>query len=278
MQIGKFNLLQVSRFTDHGAYLIDQEDNEVLLPNKYVEENLSIDDEVRVFIYRDSEDRLVATTLVPLIELNGFSYLKIKDISIYGAFADWGLEKDLLVPFKEQRARMNTGRYYLLSLQIDQATDRLFATTKTNKFLESCSEDYAPTDKVDLLICERTDIGQKVIVDNRFGGIIYSSDLTRELKPGQRIDGYVYKVREDGKLDVRLDPPGRERIDASAEKLLSILEKRGRLNLTDKSHPEVIREAVGMSKKTFKQAVGSLYKQRLIELQQDQIVYLGSKD
>ncbi len=278
MRIGETNELTVSRFTDNGAYLIDADDNEVLLPNKYVPKGAEISDELEVFLYKDSEDRLIATTLHPFIKLNGFAYLKIKDVGMFGAFADWGLEKDLLIPFKEQRFRLEMDRFYLVCLCLDEATNRLYGTTKTMKHLQRCEVEYDPSEAIDVLICDATELGQKVIVDDRFDGMIYHSDILSPLKPGQRRKAYVYNTRPDGKLDLRMEPPGRARIEDSSGRILELLQRKGSLTIGDKSHPDVIREAVGMSKKTFKQAIGNLYKQRLIRIEKEKITLLKPKD
>ncbi len=271
MKLGEVNTLRVLRFTSVGAYLGDEEDNDVLLPNKYLNDDLSIDSEVEVYLYRDSEDRLVATTERPLIELYGFAYLQTKAVNFFGAFMDWGLEKDLMVPFKEQKLKFEEGRYYLVTLQLDDATDRLFASAKVHRYLEECSEDFDPKKEVELLICEQTELGVKVIVENKFSGLIFNSDISRPVTPGQRTKGYVAKVREDGKLDVRLDPTSYAKVSGSAEKILDILKRKKSIPLTDKSHPDDIRETLEMSKKTFKQAVGNLYRERLIRIEKDGI-------
>jgi uncharacterized protein len=271
MNIGEVNHLVVLRFTSVGAYLADEAGNDVLLPNKYITEDMAVEDMLDVFIYRDSEDRVVATTEQPLIELNGFSYLKVKEVNAFGAFADWGLEKDLMIPFKEQNKKLEEGMQYLTTLRLDAATDRVYGSTKTNRYLEDCFHPIDRTKPVDLMICETTDLGVKVIVDNIYSGLIYHNDISRILKRGERTTGFVYNVREDGKLDVRLDPVGDVKISESAERLLSILKVKKHLAVHDKSSPEDVRKAVGMSKKTFKQAVGSLYKERLILLEEDGI-------
>lgn len=267
--------MRVLRFTSVGAYLGDAEDNDVLLPNKYLTDDMTIDSEVDVYLYRDSEDRLVATTERPLIDLYGFAYLQTKAVNYFGAFVDWGLEKDLMVPFKEQKLKFEEGRYYLVTLQLDEATDRLFASAKVNRFLQQCTEDFDPKKEVNLLICEQTELGVKVIVENKYAGLIFNNDISRQVTPGQRTTGYVAKVREDGKLDVRLDPTSYAKVSGSAEKILEMLKKKKSIPLTDKSHPDDIRAALGMSKKTFKQAVGNLYRERLITIEKDGIYLVG---
>ncbi|MDB2656966.1 S1-like domain-containing RNA-binding protein [Crocinitomicaceae bacterium] len=271
MNLGEVNTLRVLRFTSVGAYLGDAEDNDVLLPNKYLTDDLAIDSEVEVYLYRDSEDRLVATTERPLIDLHSFAYLQTKAVNFFGAFMDWGLEKDLMVPFKEQKLKFEEGRYYLVTLQLDEATDRLFASAKVSRYLEECTEDFDPKKEVNLLICEQTDLGVKVIVENKYSGLIFNNDISRPVTPGQRTTGYVAKVREDGKLDVRLDPTSFAKVSGSSEKILEILQKKKFIPLTDKSHPDDIRESLAMSKKTFKQAIGNLYRERIIRLEKDGI-------
>ncbi|MDA9881408.1 S1-like domain-containing RNA-binding protein [Crocinitomicaceae bacterium] len=267
MKIGQVNELKLLRFTSVGAYLGDEEDNDVLLPNKYLTDDLDVDDSVEVFIYRDSEDRIVATTERPYIELFHFAYLKVKEVNFFGAFMDWGLEKDLMVPFKEQNLKFEEGRYYLVYLDLDESTDRLYGSAKVNKFLHECKKEYDPEQLIDIMICDTTDLGVKVIVDGIYSGLIFKNDISRQLKRGEKTFGYISKVREDGKLDVRLDKTSRAKISDSAQVLMEILENKKYIPLTDKSDPDEIRAVVGMSKKTFKQAVGNLYKQRLITIE-----------
>lgn len=274
MHIGEYNDLTILRFTSVGAYLGDDEDNDVLLPNKYLTDELEIGEEIRVFLYKDSEDRIVATTETPLIKKGEFAYLKVSEVNFYGAFLDWGLEKELMVPFKEQNQRMEEGKYYLVTLQLDHATERLFASMKVNKYLLPCEDQILLNKEVDLLVCETTDLGQKVIVENTYQGIIFRNDISKPIKRGDRIKGYIFNIREDGKLDIRLEPPGFVKFDEASEKILEILKKDKVLHLSDKSDPDDIREMVGMSKKTFKQAIGKLYKERLI-LIEDSLVRIA---
>ena len=275
MKIGEFNELTVLRFTSVGAYLGDEEDNDVLLPNKYLTDEMDLDDELTVFVYRDSEDRAVATTETPYIKLNGFAYLKVTAVNHFGAFVDWGLEKELMIPFKEQNLKLEEGRYYLTRLMLDESTDRVFGSTKVHRYLEECTKEYDPNEEVDIMICDTTDLGVKVIVEGKYSGLIFRSDISRNLGRGELTKGYISKTRADGKLDVRLDKVGFEKIDDEAQRLLNILKTRGTISITDKSDPDVIRETVGMSKKTFKKAVGNLYKKRLIALKDGCIEYLG---
>jgi uncharacterized protein len=266
MNTGQLNKLTVLRFTSVGAYLGDEQDNDVLLPNKYLTDDLKEGDEIEVFIYRDSEDRIVATTEQPKIELNKFAFLKIKEVNFYGAFADWGLEKDLMIPFKEQHITLDEGAYYLTTLLKDESTDRLFGSTKVNNYFIPCENEEEINLVMPILIGDNTDLGTKVVVDNRYLGLVYRNEMPKGLRRGDLTEGYIYNIRQDGKVDVRIGVPGYKRIDGESERLAATIKRLGKINLTDKSSPEVILETVGMSKKVFKQAVGKLYKERLIEL------------
>lgn len=274
MIIGDYNDLEILRFTSVGAYLGDEEGNDVLLPQKYLDDSWKENDTVCVFIYRDSEDRLVATTEDPKITLNHFAYLTAKAVNFYGAFMDWGLEKDLLIPFREQSYKIEEGKEYLTYLYLDDATDRLVGTTKTDRHYQLCTTELVEGDKVQLLIGDKTDLGVKVVVNDKFKGLVFNNDITKNVRRGEKTTGYVAKVRPDGKLDIKFEQEGYEKIDKISEQLLSALQKNKTLMLTDKSSPEEIKEQLGMSKKTFKQAVGKLYKQRLIELHSDRITLI----
>lgn len=275
MKIGQFNELTLVRFTSVGAYLEDEENNDVLLPNKYLTDEMELDSVLDVFVYRDSEDRAVATTEIPKIELNGFAYLKVTAVNHFGAFMDWGLEKELMVPFKEQNLKLEEGRYYLTLLLLDELTDRVYGSTRISRHLNKCQEEFDPDTEVELLISDTTDLGVKVIVNNQYSGLIFRNDISRTLRRGEITNGFVSKVREDGKLDVRLDKAGIAKIDSSAERLLEILKSKNELFITDKSDPDTIRETIGMSKKTFKKALGNLYKKKLVTLSESKITYIG---
>jgi predicted RNA-binding protein (virulence factor B family) len=276
MKVGEINTLRILRFTSVGAYLGDEKDNDILLPNKYLTDDMMLDDDVDVFVYRDSEDRLVATTEKPLVNLNEFALLSITDVNFIGAFADWGLEKELMIPFKEQNVKLSIDGKYIVTLQRDDATDRLFGSTKVNRYLINCEDETEINKAQQILITESTDLGVKCIVSNKYIGLIYHSDFNDTFKRGNVVEGYIYNIRKDGKVDVRLGKPGYLRIDENTEKLSTILQRLGKLSITDKSSPELIQETVGMSKKVFKQAVGNLYKQRLIALNEDGIVWLNN--
>ncbi len=267
MDLGVWNRLRIDRFTSIGAYLVDQQGNDVLLPGKLLLEDWSVGDTVEVFLYKDSEDRLIATTMEPYIQLGQFGYLEVTDVNPFGAFLDWGIEKDLLVPFREQPKDMVEGRFYLVYLYLDEATQRLAATARVEPFLQLADEHIKKQDKVVILVCERTDLGFKVIVENKYRGLIFNSDIHRNLRSGDIVDGFVKNIRPDGKLDISLHEEGYAKVDPLAQELLDLLQKNeGFLPLTDKSDPEDVQRITGWSKKTFKQVVGNLYKQRRIVL------------
>ncbi|MDB0011220.1 S1-like domain-containing RNA-binding protein [Crocinitomicaceae bacterium] len=272
MKIGEYNTLRILRLTTVGAYLGDEDDNDVLLPNKYLTHEMSVGDDIEVFLYKDSEDRLVSTTEKPYISLNEFAYLRVEEVTPFGAFLDWGLEKDLLVPFREQTTKLEEDKYYLIYLKLDTETNRLVATAKTNKYFSTDTSEVEINKEVEILICESFDLGVKVVIEGKFLGIVYHNDVTRKLRRGDYTIGYVYNIREDGKLDVRLEKSGYDKIEPNAERLLALINNRkGILYLTDKSDPDDIRDTVGMSKKTFKQAVGNLYKQKKIRINPDSL-------
>lgn len=271
MNIGQYNELTILRFTAPGAYLSDDQDNDVLLPGKYLTDDMQESDLISVFIYKDSEDRVVATTEKPLIVLNEFAYLKVKEVNAFGAFLDWGLEKDLMVPFKEQNQLMEEGKYYLVTLRLDDLTDRLYASTKVNRYMKECTDPELINQELDIMIGDTTDLGVKVVINNLYSGIIYRNDVSRPLRRGSFEKGFIYNIREDGKTDVRLEKAGYEKFDEAAERLLAMVKERKVLYLSDKSDPDAIREEVGMSKKTFKQAIGKLYKARMINISENSI-------
>lgn len=272
MNPGEFNMLIAKRRTLNGYYLVDDEDNEVLLPNKYVPAGMKPNDEISVFIFKDSEDRLTATTIRPKILLNEFAILEVVDVNPVGAFLDWGLEKDLLVPYSEQIEKMKVGRSYPVYLYLDSKTQRLVATGKINRILERDDITVETGEEVDLLICNSTDIGINVIINNLHPGLLYDNELFQAVTPGDRIIGYVKHVRTDKKIDVTLQKQGYQNVEPNAKKILERLkDNNGFLNLTDKSDPVIILAKLEMSKKIFKKAIGSLYKQRLVRIEKDGI-------
>jgi predicted RNA-binding protein (virulence factor B family) len=267
MNIGEYSTFTIDRFTSVGAFLQNEEGEEVLLPNKYIEESDEEGKEITVFIYKDSEDRPVATTEIPFVTLDEFAFLIVKDVTPIGAFLDWGLEKDLFVPFKEQQAKMVLGGEYLIRLIKDDKTDRLLGTTKINRYLSDEVNDLEIGDKIELFVGEISDLGREVIINESYKGMIFKDHLVRPLKTGEVTSGYVEFIRQDGKIDVSLVPVGVEKFDHFSQTVLDYLEaNNGSMNITDKSHPDLIRQELGLSKKAFKKAVGNLYKKRKIEL------------
>jgi predicted RNA-binding protein (virulence factor B family) len=270
MQLGKINTLTIKRFAPPGAYLIDLQENEILLPNKYLTPEMEEGTEVEVFVMRDSSERMVAVTETPHVLLGDFAFLNVVEVNPYGAFVDWGLDKDLFVPFAEQRQRLEIGDRYLFTLLYDFETDRLFGSMKVKKVLTPCQDMSLEGQEVDLLIWDEGKLGRNVIVNNRYEGLIFRDHLNQLLESEQVCKGYVAKVREDGKLDIRLEVPNDSRYDAAEQKILDMLAANdGFLALTDKSDPEEVRAVLGLSKKTFKQAIGKLYKHRRIALEAD---------
>lgn len=269
LQIGCYNTLNFSRATRHGVYLQDEDGREVLLPRSEIPDDFSEEAPIEVFIYTDSEDRITATTLQPKAIRDEFAYLQVVEVSHIGAFLDWGIRgKDLLVPFSEQKHKMLKDGWYLVYIYLDELTNRLVASTKLNRFFEHQQMEVKTGDEVELLVGKETDLGFNVVVANRYRGLIYHNEIFRPVRPGYRLKGFVHQIREDGKLDIRLNAPGFAKVEPNAQKILTYLEKQGGfLDLTDKSDPELIKQRLAMSKKTFKKAVGTLYKQRLIRLE-----------
>jgi predicted RNA-binding protein (virulence factor B family) len=272
IEVGKNNILKALRMTSVGMYLGNDEGEEVLLPNKYVPEDFNVDDSIDVFIYKDSEDRLIATNLEPKIKLHEFACLTVKDVNNVGAFLDWGLEKDLLVPFREQGKKMEVGKRYPVYLYLDERTGRLAASSKIESFIEKQHIKLEVGEKVNLLICYTSDLGVNVIINNTYKGVIYHNDLFTYISIGDKVEGYIKNIREEGKIDVSLQKLGYEQVEASAEFILNKLRNaNGVLKLTDKSDSEEIMFRLQMSKKNFKKAIGGLYKQGLIRLEEDGI-------
>ncbi|WP_020587364.1 CvfB family protein [Desulfobacter curvatus] len=274
IQIGKYNRLGVQTESDFGVYLNLGEDR-VLLPNKYVPESLSIGDFIDVFVYTDSEDRLVATTLKPAGVVGDFVFLTAKDVAPFGTFMDWGLEKDLLVPKNEQQDRMTPGKKYLVKICRDDRTHRVYGTTKISANCDKNTRDLKVGQQVDLIIHTITAIGIMAVVDNRYYGMMYLNETYQKLFTGDTCKGYIMRIREDGKIDLSMKKPGYSSIPKSAEVILYRLNKSGGfIPCHDKSSPEEIRRQFSMSKKEFKRAVGNLYKRRLIELKNNGIALL----
>lgn len=267
MKIGSTNILKVSRHAEAGVYLADAEGVEVLLPNRYVPEVCRVGDEIEVFVYTDGEDRPIAATQKPVAEAGEFALMQVKQVTDFGAFLEWGVMKDLLVPFSEQRGDLKEGDKAFVYVYEDNVTHRVVASAKWEKFTNSDVSGLKKGDKVGLIIAAKSDLGYKVVIDGEYKGLIFNSDVCRPLHIGEKVDGYIYRVREDGKVDVRLKSEGYDSIGGEAEKILAKLKAEGGfIAVTDKSAPEEIAELFSMSKKTYKKAVGDLYKRHLIAI------------
>ncbi len=264
--IGSYNELIVEREVDFGFYLNPKED-EVLLPSKYAPENLQPGDTINVFVYTDSEDRPIATTLKPLAVVGDFACLTVKENTPFGAFVDWGLEKDLLIPKNEQLYKMYAGETYLVKVCLDTITERVFGTTRIEANCDSPPETLHEGAKVSLQIYDSTEIGFMAVIDNKYSGMLYKNETYEELSLFDVVEGYISKIREDGKIDLSLKKPGYKSVINSADKILKKLEEaNGFLPIHDKSSPEEIKAAFSISKKEFKRTIGGLYKQGRLKI------------
>lgn len=269
MKLGQFNELIISRASKIGLFLKDEEDTEVLLPSRYVPEHYELGSTLRVFIYNDSEDRLIATTDEPLATANSFAFLEAVDANHSGTFLNMGLMKDLFVPKKNQLSPMRIGEHYLVLVYIDHVTDRLVGTSRLEQVLSDKPIDLEPGREVDVIVWTKRDLGYRVVVNEEYVGMIYHNQLFQPVEEGQRLTGYVNQVREDGKLDVLLQKPGLANIEPTAQALLDHVKScNGFLPLTDKSPPELIATELNMSKKAFKKALGALYKERIVTIEE----------
>ena len=304
--LGQKNLLKAAWKVDFGMYLEGDDEGKILLPARYVPEDLEVGDEIDVFVYLDNEERRVATTLEPKAMVGDFAYLEVAWVNEFGAFLDWGLMKDLFCPFREQKKRMEAGRSYIVHVHLDEESYRIMASAKIEKWLENdkLAKEYIPSaekedtilsqrekgdlstpplgeagrgllqpgSKVSALIWQKTDLGFKAIIDNKYGALLYDSQVFKDIHTGDRVEAYITKIRPDGKIDIALQPNGRRHTEDFAEKLLHYLQYRGgRCRLGDKSSAEEIKEQFGVSKKTYKRAIGDLYKRRLITITDDGI-------
>lgn len=271
-EIGRYNKLRIEREVDFGVYLDGENLGEILMPLRYLPESYMIGDEVDVFISLDSEDRLVATTEKPLAMVGEFAYLEVVSVTRFGAFLDWGMPKDLFVPFREQRLSMEKGRRYVVRLYVDSETDRIVGTAKFERFLDNLVPEYEFGAEVDLLIYSETSLGYNAIIDNTFTGVIYRNEVFKPLNKGERMKGFIKKVRDDYKIDLMLTKPGYRKVDDMSEIVLNALKKyNGYLALNDNTNPELIYKLLGMSKKSFKKAIGLLYKDKIISINEDGI-------
>lgn len=272
LTIGTYHTLRIDRTTLVGLFLTDGT-NDVLLPIKYVPKNFEIGDEIEVFVYLDHEERPVATTLQPYITLNDYAFLRVNYTNEYGAFMDWGLEKDLFVPFKEQARPMEQGKRYMVHMTLDEKTNRLIGSSKLNQYLSKEPLNLEQGHEVDLIISHITDLGINVIINGTHKGLVYKNEVYDDkIRPGDKTKGYIKMIRPDGKIDVTLHKVGVEGIEENAQVVLDELKaSKGFLRLNDNSDPEDIKTILKMSKKTFKKAVGALYRQKLIEIKDDGI-------
>ena len=267
VKLGKYNQLEVVKTVDFGVYLNGDDDGEILLPSRYVPEGCKPGDVLNVFIYLDNEERLVATTLEPYVQVGEFACLEVAWVNEYGAFLDWGLMKDLFVPFREQKMKMQKGHRYVVHAHVDEDSYRIMASAKVERYLSKEHPEYQPGDEVEVMVWQKTDLGDKVIVDNQFSGLVYQKEIFKPLEPGMRMQAFIRQVREDGKIDLTLQKDGLQKVGDFAEFLLQyIKDNGGHTPLNDKSAAEEIYDTFGVSKKTFKKAVGDLYKKRLIVL------------
>ncbi len=276
VKIGQYNTLRVSKFVDFGLYLDDEDGGEILLPRKYIPKDINIDDMLKVFIYADSDDTIIATTLTPHACVGEAAYLRVAAVNNIGAFLDWGLAKDVLVPFAEQHRKMEVGRSYIVFLYIDKYADRVVASSKINKFIKDTVPDndkpFKEKQAIDLIIAGKTDIGYKAIINNSYFGVLYEADVFQKITFGQKITGFIKTIREDNKIDLTLQLNNQNSRDSLADKILRHLKNNnGELTITDKSKPEDIYKLFSVSKSNYKKALGGLYKKRLITISKDKV-------
>ncbi len=272
IELGSYNRLTILRHTRVGIYLGDDDVDDLLLPNKYVPQQAIVGEEIEVFCYLDHEERPIATTLTPHITRNHFGYLRVAQVNETGAFLDWGLEKHLLVPFREQRIPMVEGQWYVVYCYLDEKSFRLVASTRLDRFLDNAQIELKPNEKVSLLVSRSSQLGWDVIIDDKYKGLVYAGEVYKSIKVGDRLQGYIKKIREDGKIDVSLQPLGWKALEPNAQKIFEVLiEKGGYIPLHDKSEPEDIKNLLQMSKKAFKKGIGNLYREKKILIKEDGI-------
>ncbi len=276
IKLGEYNLLEVVKEVDFGVYLDGSEDGEILLPTRYVSQGCKPGDVLNVFIYLDMDERLIATTLQPYVKVGEFACLEVAWVNQYGAFLDWGLMKDLFVPFREQKMKMLKGNSYVVHVHLDEDSYRIVASAKVEKYLSKDMPEYNAGDEVEILVWQKTDLGYKVIVDNKFGGMIFKNEIFTDVRIGMKMPAYIKQVRPDGKIDLELQKGGVKKVEDFADTLLEYIRSNGGSTpLNDKTEADVIYNTFGVSKKTFKKAVGDLYKKRLIVLEGEQGIRLA---
>lgn len=272
IELGKYNNLEIIKEVDFGVYLDGGESGEILMPAKYVPENHKPGDIVSAFVYLDSGERLVATTEKPFAQVGDFAFLEVAWTNKYGAFLSWGVMKDLFVPFREQKTKMEQGKKYLVYIYIDSETYRIAASSKIDKFISKDKPEYSFGDEVNIIIWQKTELGIKVIVDNKYQGLLYGNEIFKRLKYGETTKAYIKQIREDGKIDLILQKPGYEFAEDFSKTLLQYLKDNGGYSeFNDKSDSEDIYSTFGVSKKVFKKAVGNLYKNQLITIEENGI-------
>lgn len=265
--IGKFNTLRIVKFVPFGVYLDGEDLGEILLPSKDVPKQCNVDDLLEVFLYVDSEDRPIATTQQPYAMAGQVAFLKVSAINRIGIFLDWGLSKDLLVPFAEQQHRMKKGQSYLVFVYLDERSQRIVASAKLEKFLDTQPLNVKEGEQVELLVGDQADLGYKVVINDAHWGLLFETEVFQPLRKGERVQGYIKKIRLDGKIDCGLHRPGYEKVQDMSWKILEALQNHdGFLPVTDKSSPEDIYALFGVSKKTYKKAIGALYKRKMITI------------
>lgn len=273
IKLGKYNELEIAREVEFGIYMTDGEGVEILMPQKYVPANAKVGDKLRCFVYQDSEARLIATTEHPYAQVGEFASLQINSVNQVGAFADWGTSKELLIPHREQPKEMEEGRRYIVYIYVDEISGRIVGTARVDKYLDNVPAPYEKNEEVDILIWKPTPLGYKVIINNNHSGLIYRNQIFKPVHIGEHLRAWVKDVREDEKIDLSLQPMGyRNVIDGAEAQVLRALHLRGGfLSLTDKSDPAEIAEVLEMSKKNFKKAVGALYKEKRIAIEEEGI-------
>jgi len=275
VDIGKINNLQVVKSLDHGIYLDAEDLGEILMPSRYVPDNCEVGDFLEVFIYLDSADLLLATTETPFVMVGECAYLKVVDVNQAGAFMDWGLPKDLLVPYGEQISPLKIGQSYTVLAYLDENTNRIAATQKLDSRLSEEAQYFKPGQAVDLLIFGKTELGYKAVINNTHIGLIYRNEVFQTLTHGEKLKGFIKAIREDRKIDLCLQLPGKDAREDLKTRILNHLKKNdGESTLTDKSSPEDIYQCFAVSKKNYKKAIGTLYKKRLIRIEEDKITLI----
>lgn len=272
--VGRYNALQVVKHTDFGLYLDGGADGEILLPNRYIPKDIPSEDEdwLNVFVYLDSEDKLLATTEKPKVQVGEFASLKVVEINSIGVFLDWGLPKDLLLPFSEEKRQMKAGEYCVVHVYLDKRTRRITATARLDRYLDKVLPAYQVGQEVDLLVVEETDMGFKAIINNAHWGLIHKNEVFKFLRSGKQEKGYIKELRSDGKIALSLQPVGAQLASSLNAQILDKLRaNQGTLPVSDKSDPQVISDLFGVSKGNFKKAIGALYKDGQIVIHADRI-------